>query len=396
MTVEWPEGRPRVLVTDSWLANAGDAAISLATDRLIRELAPAATVLHAAYQFDVLADRFPELTLVPQLSTLLGVDFAAPPPPEWTGDRGPALVEEADLVVSQGGGFLIEHYQPWERLLALGRVVELGRPLVLLGQGISSFYIARARALMRSILRHAVAVAVRDAHSHGHVLELGADPERVVLTSDLGFLLVERLAAARSDAQEGVGMVLTTHGPAGGDAAPRQALANELLADVIARAPGEAVTLASTVQGLSAEGLEDDAATAHAAVASLPAAERGRVEVVEGYLTPQDAIARFGACRAVVSQRFHPVVFALAQGVPAALLLAGDKAAVLDGLGLDRLISREPEDESARRRTLDFMLGSTAPRGPKLTELLQPVLERASRNVDVMRGVLSAVSAPSV
>jgi hypothetical protein len=384
-----------VLVTDSWLANAGDAAISLATDRLIRDVAPGATVLHAAYQFDLLGDRYPELAVVPPLSTLLGVEFASAPPPEWTGDRGPALVEAADLIVSQGGGFLMEHYQPWERLHALARVVELGRPLVLLGQGISAFRLARARALMRFIVRGAVAVAVRDTHSHGHVVELGADPERVVLTSDLGLLLVEQLAEPRSAVNEGVGLVLTTHGLEDRHENEREAIVHQLLTEVIERTPGETVTLASTVSGLSAKGFEDDTPTAHAAVAPLSAADRRRVDVVEGYLSPQEAIRRFGACRAVVSQRFHPVVFALAQGVPAALMLAGDKAASLDGLDVERLVCRAPDDESARRQTLDYALGSAAPCGSELIERLQPAFDRARRNVDVIREALAAVAAPS-
>ncbi len=44
----WPAGSPRVLVTDCWLQNAGDAAIAVATQRLILDIAPGASVLHAA------------------------------------------------------------------------------------------------------------------------------------------------------------------------------------------------------------------------------------------------------------------------------------------------------------------------------------------------------------
>src|SRR5947199_121054 len=69
---DWPEGSPRVLVSDAWLANAGDGAIALATQARVRRLAPDAAVLHSAYQADLVGDRYPELALVPPLAGLTG------------------------------------------------------------------------------------------------------------------------------------------------------------------------------------------------------------------------------------------------------------------------------------------------------------------------------------
>jgi polysaccharide pyruvyl transferase WcaK-like protein len=386
----WPEGSPRVLVSDCWLTNAGDAAIAIATQRLIQELAPGAAVLHATYQGNVLNDRYPELEFVPPLATLLEVEFAEPPSPEWGGARGLRLVEGADLVVSQGGGFLMEHYQPWERLFALARVVEMGKPLALVGQGIGAFRLARSRRLMRAIVRGALVVAVRDQQSLLNVIDLGADADHVVLTSDLAWLLVEPPTAS-STSGEGIGLLVTKE-QSPGDDAQRQALANQVLADVVASSGGETVTIASTVQGLGPAGLEDDSSTAHAAIAALPGSPASDVTVVEGYLTPDQVISTFGSCRAVVTQRFHPAVFALGRGVPAALLLGGDKAGVLDGVGLDRMVCRHPEDPAARKGAIDYVLGANAPRGATLVEQLRPVLDRAAQNRDVLRAALAEVA----
>jgi len=52
---EWPPGRPRILVSDAWLANAGDGAIALATQQRLERLAAQAAIVHAAYQGDILA-----------------------------------------------------------------------------------------------------------------------------------------------------------------------------------------------------------------------------------------------------------------------------------------------------------------------------------------------------
>lgn len=378
-----------MLVTDCWLANAGDAALALATEQAVRRAAPGAAVLHAAYQGDLLGDRYPELEMVPPLSALLGTEFAPPSPEKWSGEHGLGLVADADLVVSQGGGFLLEHYQPWERLFALARVIELGKPLVLLGQGIGHFRLARARALMRAIVRGAHAVSVRDEHSYDHVIDLGADADRVRLTGDLTWLLVS--PTRQSSEHVGVGVLLTQHEHAPDNALDRQALSNEVLSEVLSRTGDETITIASTVQGLAARGFEDDTSTAEAAVAALPAAQRARVAIVEGYLTAEQALARFGSCRAVVTQRLHPAVFALAQGVPAALLLGGDKAAVLDGAGVDALVCRRPDDPLARARSLDGALRADAIRGAELVERLGPAIQRSQQNVDVIRQVLAGV-----
>jgi polysaccharide pyruvyl transferase WcaK-like protein len=163
----------------------------------------------------------------------------------------------------------------------------------------------------------------------------------------------------------------------------------------VTRASGEKVTVLSTVQGLGSAGFEDDASTAEAALAALPPEQRDQVTLVDGYLTPTVAIETLARCRAVVTQRLHPAIFALGHGVPAALLLGGDKVAVLDGAGVGDLVCRTPEDPKARARALEAALGVGAPRGPELRTRLDPVVERAAKNLEVLRAVLDETPALS-
>ena len=44
----WPPGRPRVLVTAAWMATAGDAAFAIATEGVVRDLAPEEATVRAA------------------------------------------------------------------------------------------------------------------------------------------------------------------------------------------------------------------------------------------------------------------------------------------------------------------------------------------------------------
>lgn len=394
----WPPGRPRVLVSDGWLVNAGDAAIASATDSLVRSAWPDAAVLHAAYHSDLVADggELPELDFIPPLDALLGVDGAGALPDEWTRADGERLVRDADLAVSQGGGFLLEHYEPWPRLFAHVRVVDLGVPFVVLGQTIGAFRAARARALLRRSLGAARAVTLRDAPSVEHAIELGADPARVTRTSDLSLLLFPDPPSASPPAHEGrgVAVVLTTHvqhPPA--DGTDRARLSARVLADVLERTQDELVTVLSTAQGFGARGVEDDSAVATVAVAALTPAQRQRVKVVDGYVGPRAAIEMLGRHRAVVTQRLHPALFALSQGVPTAILVDADKVGALDDVDLGPARCTRPADAHARAGALDAALAPDARCGVELWEALAPARERAARNADVLAQVLP-VSAP--
>jgi Polysaccharide pyruvyl transferase len=389
----WPAGGPRVLVADGWLANAGDAAIALAADGLVRSVWPQSAVLHASYHADLAAHAVPELEFVPPLDALLGVDGAPPLHDGWTSQDGERLVREADLVVSQGGGFLLEHYQPWPRLFAHVRVVEFGVPFVIVAQTVGTFRAARARALLRRSLRGAAALTLRDAPSVMHSIELGANPSRVAQTSDLSLLLFPEPPSTprHGPTPAGVAVVLTRHehqSPA--NEADRVRLSARVLADVLERTDDDRVTVLSTAQGLGKHGVEDDSEVATAAIAALPRRQRARVEVVDGYLGPRTVIETLARHRAVVSQRLHPALFALSQGVPTAVLVDADKVGALDDVELGPARCRQPADADARNAALDSALAPNARRGVDLWQALAPARERAARNRDVLARVLPA------
>ena len=388
--VDWPAGSPRVLVGDGWLVNAGDAAIALAVDQLVRSVWPAAAVLHASYHADLVADALPELAFVPPLDALLVVDGADPMPDGWTSADGERLVRDADIVVSQGGGFLLEHYEPWPRLFAHVRVVDLGVPFVILGQTIGAFRAARARALLRRSLGAAAAVTLRDAPSVAHAIELGADPARVSRTSDLSMLLFpDPPVSPGGRGREGVAIVLTTHEQqAPGDDLDRARLSARVLGDVLDQTGDERVTVLSTAQGLGSRGFEDDGEVATAAVAALEPGQRRRVDVIDGFIGPRGAIEVLARHRAVVTQRLHPALFALSQGVPTAVLVDADKVGALDGVDLGPARCTRPDDAAARAAALTAALAPDATRGAALWASLAPAREAAACNRDVLAEVL--------
>jgi polysaccharide pyruvyl transferase WcaK-like protein len=386
---EWAHGRPRILVTDAWLANAGDGAIALATHQRLRRLAPEAAILHAAYQGDLLARFYPGLELVPPLAGLLGVTPLIPEMGGWDPAAGERLAASADVVLSQGGGFAMEHYDPWERLRAWELVVDCGLPLAFSAQSVGSFGRPRERAILRRVYESAVAIGLRESDSVAHVTDLGAPPERVVVTADEAFSLFPPQPAT-TDARSGIAVVLSGHPWVRADGAvvrPGDSLDAlvALVRKLIRMSDGEHVTLLSTQQGLGglSRGLEDDTEIAGRVVASLPRRHARRVRVVRGYLPPLQCARLIAGHRGLVSMRMHPAIFGLSSGVPSVLLTSAFKAtAMFAMLGLDAAIVRDPALAAERLEAL-----SRRPAGERFD--LEAARRRAAANDEVVKRLLA-------
>ena len=205
---EWPPGSPRILIVDGWLANAGDGAIALATASRVRQLAQSAAVLVAAYQGDRLQGEYPGLTLVPPLAALLDIMPGELDHLGWAKQQALGLVLEADGILSQGGGFLYEHYEPISRLVSYDVILKNGLPLAFCGQSVGMFHDSSSRALLVRALREAVAVSVRDRASLEVVAELSGRRD-VVLAADQVFTMFR--SPPKRFHGRGLGLVLTEH-----------------------------------------------------------------------------------------------------------------------------------------------------------------------------------------
>jgi len=386
----WPDGAPRILLTDCWLQNAGDAAIAVAMQRMIRRFAPGAAVVHAAYGVEVVGDRYPELVLVPPLDALLGTRWSEPD--RTSGIDGPALVAGADLVISQGGGFLREGYQPWARIDALLRATELVGGISLLGQTIGVFDRAFARQAFGEILHRAHAVLVRDRQSWSSAVDLGADPAIVHLGTDFSLDMVESASlepdrgsvAPPSDAQ-GVGVVLSDH-VVPGESADRAGVGARLLEAVLDRSGSDPVTVWSSSQGIPRDS-EDDV-VARAAVELLSPMGRRRITVVPGHLDAYDVFRWSRAFPSLVSMRFHPALLAAAQGIPSVLAMSDPKVAFFDGSPMrDRVVVGH--DAAAAERAARMAIPGSGPVDPPA--LLGPVWERLKVNQQVVADLLAGV-----
>lgn len=373
----WQHGRPRVLVSDNWPANAGDMAIALALEQVVRTIAPDAEVIHATYLHDAALPDLSHVRHTPPLEDLLGTRWR-PPLEEWAG-AGEELVRSCDVLISQGGGFFYEHYTPETRVEGLDRAVALAPRFALVGQSIGRFDRCINRAAFARILGRAAMIATRDAASMANVLEMGAPRDRTTLGTDLALALVDdRTSPPPDDGTLPVGYVPNLHPmlDRGVSPAAAETIAAALLDEVL-EATVRDVVLFSSCQDHGIAAAEDDGPLLHRL--RDQASDPGRVRIQGGVPSVSQLIGWCQGVHALVSMRFHPALFAAATGVPVAIVQPGSKGEVLGDSAIPRC--QNPLDPVSRqdvvRRALsasvadrDAEVGSLATARTRLSEMI--------------------------
>lgn len=95
----------------------------------------------------------------------------------------------ADLIISTGGTYLVEHYKLKNRFEELHKDIALGKPLVLFTQSLGPFQQPENREKMKRIADAALLVLLRDAKSKEHLRAIGVDHDRLEVVSDSVFAL---------------------------------------------------------------------------------------------------------------------------------------------------------------------------------------------------------------
>lgn len=228
----------------------------------------------------------------------------------------------ADAVVLAGGGNLSaawpEHL--YERLAVARAAARAGTPLIVLGQSLGPQLDPRQAVTLAEILRSALLVGLRDMSSAALALRLGVEPGRVLVQADDALLLPARRPAAIPSGldPERPWVAVTVHpfGPVDDPAV--QALAAQL-GDAATAHGASLVLVPHAFEHVGSDGASDlDMA------AALAGATGGTV------LRPGDAgeaVWAAQAASAVVSTRYHPLVFAGPGAVPALALPSDDYTA---------------------------------------------------------------------
>jgi polysaccharide pyruvyl transferase WcaK-like protein len=383
-----------ILITDGWLANSGDAAICTAMTLSLQREIPGARVVLASHHRELVGDRYPELDLVPPLDGLAGVRLP------WTSEADLAeqeviaqVVEEADVAIAAGGGYMVERYDPANRITGYEELLSRGKRLMLYSQSFGSFRDPELGGRLADVFKAAELVLVRDEPSLQIVTEQ-CGRETVHLTADEAFLfpaprqvsryrsLLLTVAAHPWERRDGVNELDDrTHLPVLGAAVGR------LLASGAARR----VTVASTTQGLGGTGLalEDDALAALEMLAAIPAQWRNRVELRDGYLTATEYAALAARHTAAVAMRMHGAILSAVSGTPVLLANASDKAQDLSARTGGKLrVIESRADFDRLDELIDDMLAAPRKALLRQNEAVEQMRAEARRNAELVAAAL--------
>ncbi|WP_454049419.1 polysaccharide pyruvyl transferase family protein [Cellulomonas sp. Marseille-Q8402] len=221
-------------------------------------------------------------------------------------------VADADGVVISGGGNLSSTWPEhvYERAALASLAAAFGKPHVVTGQTLGPHLTARHGELVGRIITSAALVGIREQPSYQLAQQLGMPVDRLVqVVDDAAYLDT----AADQDPLPTEPYVAATFAPATGLASPEEYVESAAaLLDALTES-GLRVVLIPHHATRDEDGPTGDLAI-HEAIART--ATSSQIDVLEPVSARRAARLVSGAAL-VVSTRYHPVVFAVASGVPA-------------------------------------------------------------------------------
>jgi len=234
-----------------------------------------------------------------------------------------AEMRSADLIVSTGGTYLVEHYELGEKFLQLALAVASGKPLVLFTQSLGPFRKAANLISVRRLLPRARLILLRDERSLRHLRDAGVSSAAMKVAADGAFALAEPPGGERREAsaQDRLRVALSVRhwlfpghdSAAAADRNYRESLA--ALVEHLVRRHRAEVTFVSTCQGID-EYPFDDAAVARQIAGLLAPDVSDHVSVDAGFHTPDDLLESLAGFDFVVATRMHMAILALCSGTP--------------------------------------------------------------------------------
>lgn len=337
----------KIVITNVVSLNGGDAAILAAEHRLLASAFPGASIAVVDSQAAAAARWHPEFRFEQHLYEGSRHQWFAPARRRAIRSAAARLARgetpgcsalvsrvarrtletyaSADLIVSTGGTYFVEHYELTTRVFELELACSFSTPLVFFTQSLGPFRRSDNRAAMRHLFERATLVLLRDERSREHLLEIGIPAAPLHVHGDCAFALgadsgLQRLRSGRlpaRGARVSISVRDWTHFPTSGaeEGMRRYRTAVAGAVDYLVKERGAQVTFVSTCQGIP-EYWTNDARTAREIVRLLPADIRPRVEVDDGFHRTEELIALLGESDLVIATRMHAAILALAGGTP--------------------------------------------------------------------------------
>lgn len=243
-------------------------------------------------------------------------------PQSWasSADRRWALTLEAirasDAVIIAGGGNISRAWPDhvFERAALVRTARHAGRPVATTGQALGPFFGMRNRELVSEILAGCRVVGVRDPQSFRIASDLGVAEERLRYGFDdaVGLEPAEPAGASAIVAEGPFIAVTLNRFDTTTEPRMRARLTEQLVG--LSRETSALIVLVPHVGDVMGLRIREDVTFAEEIRSDVGSAARIRVAPIP---TPREAVWYCRHAWMVVSSRYHPVVFALANGTPA-------------------------------------------------------------------------------
>ncbi|GAB2614909.1 polysaccharide pyruvyl transferase family protein [Kocuria himachalensis] len=219
---------------------------------------------------------------------------------------------EADLVISSGGTYLVDHYNFTSRIAELKMAKALGAEVILWTQSMGPFEDVRSRRAMEDLSGVVSAVYVRDVPSREALRKVLPSLNKVYIAPDIAFVLAPP-EKQQTTLPYGESIIVSVRNwsssVSGGEfrfesyVHAMRSFARKLTEN------GATMRAMSTCQGVAAYNV-DDSVVAREIFRDLP------VEIDCEHHSPNQLLTEIQKCTLVVTTRMHLAILALAAGKP--------------------------------------------------------------------------------
>lgn len=314
------------------------------------------------------------------------------------------IYSDADLIVSTGGTYLVEHYNLKARFLEFEKDFTLDKPLVLFTQSLGPYAKADNRIAMKRIAEKALLVLLRDYKSEQNLRAIGVETDNLEVVADTVFALADPTQLTKSFAgpkgdrpKVAISVRDWRHfdgrSPENGMALYKQAIVRCVTS--LVREKNAEVVFLSTCQGIS-EYLFDDSKVAREIVEMLEPEIRPSVSVDASFNTPEDLMEKVRPLDFVISTRMHMAILSLCVGVPVLPISYEFKTTELyRGLGQEKWVTdiSEIEAETFAPLALDFSENLAAfhkAAMPEIARQAQSAMSAGKLTADALRPARSS------
>jgi colanic acid/amylovoran biosynthesis protein len=253
------------------------------------------------------------------------------------------IMSESDLQVCVGGGYLRAKNDLISTLMLLLLFHQiwlartLGKPVVLYAQSFGPYPKRIQYKLAAAGLRYATLILVREANSRDLLARMGLADDRVIQVPDSAFLFTPNLRfnpwpliGERQPAEQIVGITARAWLPGAGQYAYERAVAEFI--ERLSRQPGVKVVV---IPQVTATDQNDDDRAVGRRIQELVGGG-GNVVFLDRRFTHYEIKSVFACLDYLVGTRFHSVIFALTENVPALAIEYEHKTSgIMRDLGLE-------------------------------------------------------------